>query len=273
MFEKVCAGRRERRRTLQVGGVWASLGGHALFFTGIAAALSGAPRTPVSAETATMLLLYRPLPATATAPLPLLPRVRPANAAAVRIRAALRSDDGGEALRPRAAAPAGETGPLPAADELRFRMPQSVAIAGAATESALDLKLHVGRGAVGGVPDSGAIRPGSYGSGEAPVVDAEALAETPRILNEREISAVLSRLYPYRFRGRETEGEVVMMFIIGIDGRPEMGSVQVISTTSAEFVEPTLRGLRRMRFRPARLDGVPVRVRAMLPVAWVLRKN
>jgi len=277
MFEKVLAGRRERRRVLQMHGVWASLTGHALFVTGVAVAVSSAPRTPISAETATMLLLYRP-PTTATAPVPPLPRIRTGEAAAprARLQAAPHLRDGERALRaapPPTAAPVRETEPPPTADALLLRMPQSVAVTNGRSESVLNLALRLGRGAAGALPDSGASRPGLSGSGAAPVVDAEVLAEAPRMLNEREIAGVLGRLYPARFLRRGTEGEVVMLFIIGIDGRAEVDSAQVISTTAPEFVEPTLRGLRRMRFRPAQLDGVPVRVRARLPVAWVLSKS
>jgi len=270
MFEKVVAGRADRRFCLGRHGAWASMGAHALIVAGIVVVPPGAPPR-VTPEMATMLFLYQAPPVPAP---PLLPREArsPARTPGVLRSGALRrAASAREAERPRDAV------------EPLLRPPPSVAVQNPGNPPALDLSRLRGMGEAGSAADSGASRPGLAGREGAPVVDAEMrvigilserdLAEPPRMLNRREIAGVLGRLYPYRFRVHGTQGEVVMMFIIGTDGRAELETVQVISTTNPEFVEPTLKGLARMRFRPAELDGVPVRVRATLPVTWVITES
>lgn len=260
MFEKVVAGRAERRSCFGRHGASVAVAAHVLFVAGIVAAPQGMePRVPP--DTATMLLLYQPpsprLP-------PLLPReVRPP----ARTRGLLRA----ATLRQAAPAPEAER-PRDQVEPL-LRPPPVMAVVDPASPQALDLLRLRGVGRAGTVADGGASQPGSAGSQGAPLIDAEILAEPPRMVNRGEIATVLGRLYPYRFRVRGLQGEVVMMFIIGTDGRAELGSVQVLSATDPGFVEPTLEGLRRMRFSPAELDGVRVRVRATLPVTWMLGES
>jgi TonB family protein len=106
--------------------------------------------------------------------------------------------------------------------------------------------------------------------GGAPLVDSELLAAPPRVINRREISDVMSDRYPSRLKWAGIEGQVIVAFIIGTNGRAEMENVEVLSATNPGFIEAALEGLRRMRFRPAELDGVRVRVRVSLPMVWVL---
>lgn len=63
---------------------------------------------------------------------------------------------------------------------------------------------------------------------------------------------------------------MLVTFIIGVDGRPEMDHVQVVSATHEAFIPAAMRGLRRMRFRPATFDGRQLRVRVSLPMVWTL---
>lgn len=259
MFENAVERRVERRKCFQPRMVAASAVMHVLFVVGIAAIPPHAA-APVPPETATILLLYQ---APETPAPPVLPRrarvtsrmraLRDAvHHAVARTPVAQSTRDPVEPVfRPLPVAAVPDPGNLPSLDLLRLR----------------------GVGEAGPVPDSGASRGGAAGRLGATVVDAEILAEPPRMVNRQEITAVLGRLYPYRLRLRGTQGEVVITFIIGIDGRAELESARVLSATDPGFVEPALQGLARMRFRPAALDGVPVRVRATLPVTWVLRES
>jgi TonB family protein len=108
------------------------------------------------------------------------------------------------------------------------------------------------------------------GAADAGVISAELLAEPPRMVNGWEITRLLVRLYPRWLQATGVQGDVTLTFVIGRDGRVEMRSVKVVASAHPDLIEPTLRALAVMRFRPARLDGQPVRVRANLPVRWVL---
>jgi outer membrane biosynthesis protein TonB len=260
MFENTIERRAARRSSFEPRVVAASAAVHVLCAVAIAV-LPPDASVPVSPDTATFLLLYQP-PSTAAPPL-LPSRARTSS----RVRAFRGAADGAVARSSSQAH--GHRQPV----EPQFRAFPVVAVPNPGNPPALDLLRLRGVGRAGPVPDSGASHGGDAERLGATVVDAELLPEPPRMVNRQEITAVLGRLYPYRFRVRGTQGEVVMMFIIGTDGRAELESVRVLSATDPGFVEPALKGLARMRFRPAELDGVRVRVRAMLPVTWVLRES
>lgn len=99
-------------------------------------------------------------------------------------------------------------------------------------------------------------------------VELSALGEMPRLSNPRTMAEWWSELYPTRLLLRGVEGQAIVTFIIEMDGR--VSSLKIVSSTHPDFGRATLRGARRMRFRPARLGGQPVRVRAVMPVQWVL---
>jgi TonB family protein len=99
-------------------------------------------------------------------------------------------------------------------------------------------------------------------------VEVSALAELPKLANPRTVAAWFSDLYPAGLMARGVEGRAVISFVIEMDGR--ISSLEVVSCTHPDFGRATLRGARRMRFRPALLGGKPVRVKATMPVDWVL---
>lgn len=99
-------------------------------------------------------------------------------------------------------------------------------------------------------------------------VDVWMLAERPQVLNPRTMADLWSRLYPARLNFRGIGGEAVVSFVININGRVDPATVELIAATHPEFGQAALKGVRKLRFEPARLDGRPVRVRATLPVMW-----
>jgi outer membrane biosynthesis protein TonB len=58
-------------------------------------------------------------------------------------------------------------------------------------------------------------------------------------------------------------------FRIEVDGT--VSHVTILQSTRPEFVEPTLRSVRTMRFAPARIGGRPVRVWVEEPITWTVR--
>jgi TonB family protein len=99
-------------------------------------------------------------------------------------------------------------------------------------------------------------------------VEVSALAELPRLANPRTVAEWFSELYPIGLMARGVEGRAVISFVIEMDGH--ISSLEVVSSTHPDFGRATLRGARRMRFRPAILGGKPVRVKATMPIDWVL---
>lgn len=97
-------------------------------------------------------------------------------------------------------------------------------------------------------------------------LELSAVSEPPRLLNERGFATLLAREYPTLLRDAGVGGEVLLAFVVDARGRAR--SVRVVSSTADEFVRPSIRTIRRLRFTPARLDGAPVPVRVFLPIRW-----
>lgn len=265
MFEKVDSHRSHRAALLQPAGVWASAATHLALAAGIAAIPPRAAPVAELVEAVTFLALPEAphLPAIAPRAPVTPPPAAPGPKKVVHTASAV------PGYGPRHA----EGNPLP-----RAPLPDltPAATARSLPEVLRGPALSLAAGIGGG---SAAIAPSAFSRSEAeesgigPVVDAEVLAERPSLLNEREVVRLLGELYPERMKDLGIQGPAQVNFIIGTDGRVEEGSVQLIRLPHPEFRVPTLRGIARMRFRPARVGGVPVRVRAAIPVAWTLRES
>ncbi|HEX6911729.1 MAG TPA: energy transducer TonB [Longimicrobium sp.] len=94
--------------------------------------------------------------------------------------------------------------------------------------------------------------------------------EMPQPTNIREFSQALNAGYPAELRGAGVTGTVEVRFRLLPDGIVDPGSIQVMSSSHEQFNEPTLRAVRMLRFRPARVNGRPVRVWITLPVLWTV---
>ncbi len=263
MFEKVTCSRAERRAVLQLRGVSAAVAAHAVCVVSITALSLAAPAPDEPAEEATYLLLHTPTFAD-------LPAVRPRSDRPARpAPAALLPREATEKTAP----------PVREAERLALRMAERALAEptlnlGEIPPSgpALDAALMRGLGDLGPGGDTSGSMLLAEGGG-APLVDGDVLATPPQMLNRRLVRRLLSEDYPSGLMWRGIEGEVVVAFIIGVDGRAEMNHVEVLSATNDGFIAAALQGIRRMRFRPAELDGRRVRVRVSIPFVWQLPKT
>jgi protein TonB len=64
--------------------------------------------------------------------------------------------------------------------------------------------------------------------------------------------------YPYALRSSGIEGRVIAEFVVTENGRVDVSSLRIISSTNELFVESIRRALSRMRFRPAMIGGEAV---------------
>lgn len=65
--------------------------------------------------------------------------------------------------------------------------------------------------------------------------------------------------YPERLRASGVSGNVMVRFIVGPNGRVEMGSVKVLDSPHDDFTSAVKDALKRMRYRPAEVRGTKVR--------------
>jgi TonB family protein len=121
--------------------------------------------------------------------------------------------------------------------------------------------------AAGEVPGGEVVFEGDDG-----VYDLTEVERLPSPRNMPDVSRWLERNYPPLLRDSGVEGEVVVSFVVDEDGRAERHSIQVTSSSHPGFDETAIRAAERLRFRPAKLEGREVRVRASLPIRFQVRR-
>ncbi|HEX9938814.1 MAG TPA: energy transducer TonB [Longimicrobium sp.] len=92
---------------------------------------------------------------------------------------------------------------------------------------------------------------------------------TPPVLDNRDVVVrALLRNYPDALRNQGISGSATVQAVIDRRGRVE--AARVTSATIPEFGQASVAVVRAMRFRPAMVNGVPVRVRVDMPVSFNL---
>jgi TonB family protein len=74
--------------------------------------------------------------------------------------------------------------------------------------------------------------------------------------------------YPSRLSRDRIEGSARIAFVVGTSGEVEQGSVEVLEATNPEFGEAGAEMIRGCRFKPAEVDGSPVRARTVMPIVF-----
>ncbi|HYJ79353.1 MAG TPA: TonB family protein [Longimicrobiaceae bacterium] len=100
------------------------------------------------------------------------------------------------------------------------------------------------------------------------VYDLSAVEQRPSLVNGAEIQRSLQDRYPGHLRQGRVEGQVTATFVVGTDGRVDGSTIRIVNSPNAGFNTPTTGVLRRARFRPATVNGQPVKVQVTMPVTW-----
>jgi TonB family protein len=107
---------------------------------------------------------------------------------------------------------------------------------------------------------------GNVAYGGSRVYGLQEVERLPEPRNMDDVRRYLSRNYPPNLRDSGVEGSAEVSFVLDADGRPDMRTARVISSSHPEFEAPALRAVQRLRFRPAQVDGRDVRVQVTLPI-------
>jgi protein TonB len=147
--------------------------------------------------------------------------------------------------------------------------PDRLPDAPASDEDAAD---DAGRGARGDPNGDERGVPGSVGAGSGGG-DTDPGGSLPQALTgDMERPVLLSKVepaYPNAARIARMAGRVTVEAVVGLDGRVE--SAAVISSTSSLFDDAALDAVRHWRYRPALMNGRPVRVYFKVAVEFVIR--
>lgn len=89
----------------------------------------------------------------------------------------------------------------------------------------------------------------------------------PTLSNQPEIRRALARTAPPAvIAGASVEATV--RFVVGVDGRIDLGTLSVMEATHDNVAGPAARVLARARFAPGRVNGQAVRTEVVMPIAW-----
>lgn len=121
---------------------------------------------------------------------------------------------------------------------------------------------HPAEAAAGQVPArTGAAGPDTTGAYEVGMVETP-----PRPTNTADMMRAIQQYYPPALRRAGATGSVTVRMRVGVDGRPT--EIHILQSTDPRFDDATRRVVDRLRFEPARLDGVPVPVWVEVPIQW-----
>jgi TonB family protein len=102
--------------------------------------------------------------------------------------------------------------------------------------------------------------------------ELSAVEEMPRPTNTADFSRQMARNYPPLLRDSGVQGTVQVRFRVLPDGRVDGESIQITNSTHEQFNDPTIRAVRTLRFRPARVNNRPVPVWVEQPIQWTLTR-
>lgn len=120
-------------------------------------------------------------------------------------------------------------------------------------------------------PLTGNPNRGGDGTGDETYV-MEMVEELPELENRAETQRLLQRAYPPLLRDAGVGGRTMVEMVIDKDGRVVPGSVKVQESTHESFRDAAVRVAEKLRFRPAKLGGMPVKVLISLPIDWRLQR-
>jgi len=97
-------------------------------------------------------------------------------------------------------------------------------------------------------------------SSDSTVYDTTQVTERPILYKAQPLK------YPARARARGAEGRVLLAVTINADGRPDLQSIQPISSPDSELTDAAVRWVRTAKFEPVCRATEAVRVRVAIPV-------
>ena len=78
--------------------------------------------------------------------------------------------------------------------------------------------------------------------------------------------------YPMAMAARKLEGAVVLRFVVDSTGLIDMSTVRIMTATHSAFAKAVVAAMPRMKYRPASIDGKPVRLLVEQMFSFKLQK-
>lgn len=100
-----------------------------------------------------------------------------------------------------------------------------------------------------------------------------AIDEYPRLLNGAAVSRSFSQSYPPALRDSSVSGDVIVRLRVLEDGTVDPATTEALLSTDLAFEEPAIAGVRLMRFRPAKVNGRPVKAWIEIPIHFSVQTD
>lgn len=104
-----------------------------------------------------------------------------------------------------------------------------------------------------------------------PVVAPENLTKGPKLASPAAAASLVSRAYPEQLRRAGIGGVVQLEVTVDKTGKVEQNSVEVVVAAAPALGEAAKSVAERLQFRPAEVNGAPVRTRVLIPLTFVAR--
>ncbi len=97
---------------------------------------------------------------------------------------------------------------------------------------------------------------------------ATELTAPPSIEAPRQAARIIEDSYPRELASRGIGGSVRLRFVIKPDGTVDRASIEVVAATIRRLGEAAKEAIRRVKFKPAEVDGRAVRTLIEFPVVY-----
>lgn len=103
------------------------------------------------------------------------------------------------------------------------------------------------------------------------LTDPQEITKQPELIGGMKSISIMSRIsYPEKARKRNTQGRVVVTFIVKRDGK--LTDFKVIKGIGNGCDEEAIRAVRKAKFKPGEINGEPVNVRFAIPIEFSLNR-
>ena len=103
------------------------------------------------------------------------------------------------------------------------------------------------------------------------VYEMSAVEVEPSLSNSSDVQRAMERHYPPLLRDAGVAAHVTLRFRVEEDGRVEPATIEIADSTHEGFSEAARSVAKRMRFRPAKVNGYPVKVMVTFPMTFRLQ--
>jgi TonB family protein len=97
---------------------------------------------------------------------------------------------------------------------------------------------------------------------------ASDLTTLPKMASMEKAARIIQESYPSKLKSQGVGGTVQLQLIVGMDGKVESGSVQVMVSTVPELGAAALSAAEKLVFTPGKVKDAAVRARVILPITY-----